>query len=142
MDREQLRRDLVRDEGWSPHVYEDTEGFQTIGIGFLVDPKKGGEGLPRFIADQWLDYLIAKKHGELRARWPAFDDQPAEVKRALLNMVYQLGVAGVMGFRKMIAALERRDRPEAARQALDSLYARQTPNRARRVAALIRGSEK
>jgi lysozyme len=139
MMRQQLRADLIRDEGWRPHVYQDTLGFWTIGYGFLVDATKGG-GLPQDVADFWLDRVIAETITLLRHRWPAFDSQPEDVQRATANMAYQLGVAGLMNFRKMLAALERGDRVEAARQALDSRWAIQTPNRARRIVALIRGS--
>jgi lysozyme len=139
MDSYQLRQDLIRDEGFRAHVYQDTEGFWTIGYGFLVDRKRGGLGLPPWIADLWLDELIADKVRDLRQRWPRLDEQAPEVQRALANMAYQLGPRGVMNFRRMIAALEAGDRARAAAEALDSTWARQTPNRARRVAALIRG---
>lgn len=140
MDRQQLRADLIRDEGWSPYVYDDTLGFATIGYGFLVDPRRTA-GLPRDVADFWLDKHIDATVQLLRARWPAWDRQPEEVQRATANMAYQLGVSGLMGFRKMLAALEAGDRPEAARQALDSRWARdQTPARAKRIASLIRGA--
>jgi len=65
--------------------------------------------------------------------------QPPDVRRALLNMAYQLGVSGLLNFSKMLTALQAGDREEAAREALDSLWAKQTPNRARRVALLLRG---
>ena len=138
MDRQKVRADLIRDEGWRPHVYRDTLGWLTIGYGFLVDARRGG-GLPQHIADAWLDDLIAQTAHLLRSRWPAFDDQPEDVQRALVNMAYQLGVSGLLNFRRMLAALERNDRAEAARHALDSRWAIQTPNRATRIAALIRG---
>jgi lysozyme len=49
-------------------------------------------------------------------------------------MAYQMGVEGVQGFSKMIAALQVGDYPRAADEALDSLWAKQTPARARDVA--------
>lgn len=76
---------------------------------------------------------------ELQRLWPAFNDQPAEVQRALGSMAYQLGPAGVMKFKRMLAALAAGDRETAADEALDSTWSRQTPARARRIAALIRG---
>jgi lysozyme len=138
MDREQLRADLIRDEGWRPHVYEDSLGFFTIGYGFLVDKRRGG-GLPQHVADYWLDEVIRHVIEELRRRWPDLDQQPEPVQRALVNMAYQLGVPGLLKFRRMLAALRRGDRETAAREALDSRWSVQTPNRAARVAALIRG---
>lgn len=44
-------------------------------------------------------------------------------------MAYQLGIAGLFAFRRMIAALAADNPTEAAAQILDSLAARQTPNR-------------
>jgi lysozyme len=46
-----------------------------------------------------------------------------------------------MRFKKTLAALEARDFDRAADEALDSLWARQTPNRAERIAAAIRKGE-
>lgn len=57
----------------------------------------------------------------------------------MANMAYQLGVSGVLRFRKMLEALRAGDREKAAEEALDSAWATQTPERAQRVARLIRG---
>lgn len=130
--------DLRNDEGWRPFAYQDHLGFWTIGYGFLVDERKG-VGLPKPVAEFWLQYAVNERLAELRRRWPAFDAQHKDVQRALGNLVYQLGVNGVLGFRKMLAALEAGDRTAAAEAALDSKWHQQTPARAKRVAALIRG---
>ena len=66
---------------------------------------------------------------------------PADLRVALADMAYQLGVAGVLGFDRMIGALIVKDYPEAADEALDSAWARETPKRAERIAALIRGAQ-
>jgi len=129
---------LRSDEGWCPYVYDDTEGFATIGYGFLVDARKG-VGLPRPVAEFWLRYAVNERLTELQRLWPAFNDQPAEVKDALGYMAYQLGPAGVVKFRRMLAALEAGDRETAADESQDSDWARQTPNRAKRIEKLIRG---
>lgn len=70
----------------------------------------------------------------------AWGGLPSDVRVALSNMAFQLGSAGVMRFRRMVSALKRKDYVQAATEALDSLWARQTPARAKRMAALIRGS--
>jgi len=134
-----LLSDLRRDEGWRESAYEDSLGFLTIGYGFLIDARKGG-ALPRAIGDAWLEHAAQARWSALLAELPWLETQPEAVQRALANMAYQLGCGGVMRFRKMLAALERGDRQKAADEALDSTWARvQTPNRAQRVAALIRG---
>ena len=56
----------------------------------------------------------------------------------LLSMAYQMGVGGLLKFRKMLAAIEDNDWPEAEKQALDSRWAKQTPDRAKRHAEILR----
>lgn len=136
---DQLLSDLRSDEGWNPFVYDDHLGYQTIGYGFLIDPQKGG-GLPKPVAEFWLRYAVNERLDAFKKAWPEFDAQPTDVQRALANMVYQLGVHGVLAFHKMLDALKRGDRAEAALEALNSKWQTQTPARARRVASLLRGA--
>lgn len=130
---------IKAEEGWSAHVYPDSLGYATIGYGFLIDGRRG-EGLPLVVAEFWLDYLLTKIRDELATRWPPFSAQPIDVRGALMEMAYQMGVDGVLGFQRMLAALERGDRAMAAADALDSVWHAQTPARCERVAALIRGT--
>jgi lysozyme len=130
--------ELREEEGWNAFPYHDHLGFSTIGYGFLIDPRKGG-GLPKPVAEFWLQYALNERVEAFRKLWPAFDNQPADVKNALRLMVYQLGPAGLFGFKRMLAALEARDRVTAAEEALDSDWYKQTPARALRVAAQLRG---
>jgi lysozyme len=68
--------------------------------------------------------------------WPKLTD---DRRRVVANMGYQLGVAGLMGFRRTLAALERGDYDGAAREMLDSKWAkRDTPKRAGRLAGRMR----
>lgn len=139
MNTDELIASLKDEEGWRSFVYDDTEGFATIGYGFLVDARKG-VGLPRPVAEFWLRYAVNKRLAELQKLWPAFKDQPADVQNAVGNMAYQLGPAGVLKFKRMLAALEAGDRVTAADEALESTWAKQTPARAQRVVRLLRGT--
>lgn len=49
---------------------------------------------------------------------------------ALLDMRFQLGGAGFRKFEKMLLAVQNEDWDTAANECMDSLYAKQTPNRA------------
>lgn len=57
----------------------------------------------------------------------------------LTDMVYNLGESRFRTFKKMIHAVKNRDYYEAATQILDSNYATQVPNRAKRNAKLMEG---
>ena len=139
MLRDDLMADLRRDEGFLPHAYQDHLGYWTLGYGFLIDQRKGGR-IPKSVAEFWLRYEINDREAQLQSRWPAYDDQPEDVRRALLNMTFQMGVDGVLGFKNMLKALERGDRIEAADHARDSKWRQQdTPERAERVCRLLEG---
>lgn len=129
---------IKAEEGWRAHVYPDSLGFATLGYGFLVDSRRG-EGLPKAVADYWLNFNLRKITDELTEKWPAFVLQPTEVQEALTELSYQIGVAGLLKFGKMLEALQNGNRALAAIEALDSTWHKQTPARAERVAARIRG---
>lgn len=131
-----LRQLLIEEEGRVPHVYPDHLGYATIGVGHLVDERKGG-GLPGAIIDALLDYDIREK-GAAAARIPGFD-RLNEVQRAqIISMVFQLGEEpfdgdGFKDFTKMLRCLAAGDVRGAAREGRDSKWARQdTPRRAER----------
>lgn len=128
-----LVQQLRRDEGEVLHAYQDSLGFLTIGVGVLIDPRKGG-GITAEESALLLDNRLKAKDAELRARLPWFAQLDEIRQAALLNMAYQLGVDGLMGFVKMLAALRDQRWHDAEGQALNSLWARQTPARARRIA--------
>lgn len=135
---DKLLTQIRDDEGWRESPYRDHLGFLTIGYGFLIDERRAVK-MPRAVGDLWLELLAKEKWGDLVGRNPWLATQPEDVQQALANMAYQLGVDGVLGFRTMLAALSVGDRVRAAEAALDSKWARQTPERAKRAAALIRG---
>jgi|TARA_Y100000310_G_scaffold340907_1_gene438258 lysozyme len=137
MNRVQLTKDLRADEGFVKHVYQDSRGYWTIGIGRLIDGRKGG-GITLEEARYLLDHDIddAVRGLDIHMVWWRALVEPAQ--RALVNMTFQMGLQGVLKFKKMIACLERRDYEGTAVEALDSKWARQTPERAARIAALFR----
>lgn len=132
--------DLKADEGWRAEPYQDHLGLWTIGYGFLIDGRKSVR-LPQVVGDFWLKTLVEERTKALNDALPWLQAEPDDVQRALVNMAYQMGVAGVLKFQKMLDALKAGDRNLAANEALDSTWAKQTPQRAQKVAALIRGSD-
>ena len=61
-------------------------------------------------------------------------------KEVIINMVYQIGEGGVSKFKNMWKALDNQLYGEASFQMMDSLWARQTPNRAKKLAEKMRGA--
>lgn len=134
--RDDLKDSLKRHEGFDPGAYQDHLGWWTIGYGRLIDKRRGG-GLSQQEAEYLLDNDIEARITALSQRIEWFQRLPPRKKLALANMAYQLGVNGVLGFRRMLAALKRGDWSAAQREALDSRWAKQTPSRAREVAGWL-----
>lgn len=137
----QVIADLRRDEDWRGKPYRDSEGYLTIGYGFLIDERKPVT-MPRAVGELWLQLEVESTWSELIYRLPWIDRQPENIQRALTNMAYNLGVTGLLEFKLMLGSLERGDYESAAANALDSKWATQVGVRAERIADLIRGHAK
>ena len=121
-------------EGFVGHVYKCTEGFDTIGYGFAIKDLE----MPEHIAEELLILKLEKLQKNANSRFKWLEDMPQEVQEVVINMCYQLGINGVSKFRKAISAMQEGDWEEAADEMLDSLWARQTPNRAKELSDIVR----
>ena len=66
---------------------------------------------------------------------------PPNIKDVVMEMCYQLGVTGFSRFRKTIAFLQDKKWEDASVEMLDSLWAKQTPNRAKSLSNIVKGVE-
>lgn len=128
---------LRRHEGEVLHAYQDHLGFWTIGIGRLIDKRKGG-GISKDEAEYLLGNDVDKVLRELTTRLPWFDKLSEPRRAVLLNMGFQLGIGGLMGFSRTLVLIEAGNYAEAADQMLQSKWAQQTPKRAGEMAEQMR----
>lgn len=131
---------LKRDEGEVLHAYQDSLGFWTIGIGVLIDKRKGG-GITEEESQYLFQNRLKAKTEELEKRLPWFKTLDPIRQAALQNMAYQLGVPGLLKFTNSLAAIRDERYAHAEALLLQSLWAKQTPNRARRIARQIATGE-
>lgn len=139
MDTSAVTAQLKQDEGWRAHGYHDHLGYLTVGYGFLIDDRRAG-GMPKEVGEYWLMHNIHGIVNSLHRSLPWFESRPQPVKEALVNMAYQMGIAGLLSFRRTLAHIESGRYSEAADEALRSRWATQTPERAKRVTDLIRSA--
>lgn len=128
-----LRNELRRDEGVKNFPYYDTVGKLTIGAGRNLDDV----GLSDEEVDFLLDSDISRVVKEL-AQFEWFPLLSPDRKRAIINMCFNLGITRFKKFKKMIKALEAGDYRKASKEALNSKWALQVGNRAKRIAVQIR----
>jgi len=131
--RDQLRRH----ESEVLHAYQDHLGFWTIGVGRLIDKRKGG-GISKDESDYLLTNDINSRLADLNAKLPWFNTLNDPRKAVLLNMSFQLGMAGLLNFRNTLNKIQDGDFGGAADNMLKSKWAEQTPKRAQEMAEQMR----
>jgi len=133
MNLNEIEMIIKSHEGLKTKPYKDSIGKMTIGIGRNLDEN----GISADEAIYLMRNDIARCEEELRRNdWYLI--QPKNVKYALIDMCFNMGIARLLGFKKMISALRKRDYTEAAREALDSKWASQVGKRATNIAIMIR----
>ncbi len=120
---------IKESEGFRATVYKCTEGYDTIGYGFTVKDLVLGED----ICDMILERKIAELKLKIDQYFPFYSDMPEQAQDIVLEMCYQLGIYGFSKFKKTIDHLMRKDYKAASLEMLDSKWARQTPNRAKKL---------
>lgn len=124
------------EENYKARPYYCTAGIPTIGYGKVIGKK--GEPLPNITANRAEEDLFVKEKIRelsyaLMSRYSVAWNKCNQARQAILiSMAYQLGLTGVSQFQKMWMALSNGDFSLAAKEMLNSKWAKQTPNRAKR----------
>ena len=127
-------------------VYKDSLGILTAGVGHQLSKEektmyKEGDVVPVDVVKSWLikDAKIANNDAvtKLQDIRPDLLDNE-EMVTLVSSFYYQLGKSRGDGFTKMWKAFEEGNGEKAYAEALDSLWYKQTPNRARRFAEFLR----
>lgn len=135
---ETLEELLIRHERKVRHAYQDSLGYWTIGVGRLIDKRKGG-GLSNAEIHYLLRNDIASKSDQVRLAFSGWWRRLSIARQnVLICMCFQLGIAGLLKFKATLAAMESGDYAAAAKGMLASRWAKQTPERVRELAAMMR----
>lgn len=132
-----LREQLLRDEGVRLKVYKDSVGKLTIGVGRNLEDR----GISLAEAEAMLDHDIQEFTAAVVADLPWSRTLDEARRGALVNIAFNVGVAGLLGFKKALAAMEQGDYYTAAAHFMDSKWAHQVGIRAERLAEQIRSGE-
>lgn len=151
--KKQLLENLKLDEGLRLKPYLCPAEKKTIGIGrniedvgftdeevtFLgLDQRNIDDGITEEEAIYLCRNDIERCHREAQRICTDFESHPDDIKRVLLNMLFNLGETRFRQFRKMIAAIEKRNYSEAADEAKNSRWYNQVGDRAGRIVETMR----
>ena len=132
-----LTEDLMRHEGYRTHLYEDTAGILTIGVGYNIEEK----GLPDYIIKLLLNDSIKEARSELDRVKPDWKRYSKNRQEVLVNMMFNLGAPRFLTFKKFIKAIKNNDFDTAADEMLASRWATQVGNRAIELSERMRSDE-
>jgi lysozyme len=118
---------IVAHEDFSPHPIPDSRGSISIGFGRSLT----FTGITRDEAAVLLEHDLERIQAAIAKAWPTFLVCDGPRQRVVMEMAYQVGVEGLLQFRKMLHAIAVRDYQKAAREVIASTLAHQTPSRAR-----------
>lgn len=134
--------EIKENEGFKPHIYKCTQGFDTIGYGFNVAHLtqqelvlNGGkiEPMSKEAAHKILILKLTKLKSEVYETFPWLENEPLKARECVLEMCYQMGISKVKKFVTTLHYIKTRDYKRAYENGLKSLWASQTPNRAKKV---------
>lgn len=127
--------ELNHEEGRRKSAYKDSLGYWTIGVGCLIDARRGGG-----LRDNEIDFILQNRMQECvgtiqNEPWfLACDTEPR--RRALVDMYFQLGPK-LRGFTRSLQYITQQDWKNAAKCLRATLWAKQTPVRAAAVIGMI-----
>ena len=127
---------VEKNEGYRRYVYLDSEGIETIGIGFNLE-----EGFTREECLLILNLRLGYIRDTLADTILGWEELNPMRKLVLVDMCYNLGLTRLLKFKKMLNALAAHNYEVAAMELLDSRYAQQVGPRADRNAKMMRTGE-
>ena len=129
-----LKDSIKEHEGYVGVVYKDSLGIDTIGYGFAIKDLE----LDEDICDIILERKLKNLNDRVRVRFEWYRYMPPQIQDVIMEMCYQLGVTGFSKFKKTILFLQNKQFHDASQEMLDSLWARQTPNRAKELSNRVK----
>ena len=139
---------LIIHEGVRLQPYFCSKNKLTIGVGRCVETnpitaeeeKVVGDwrhGITKCSAIYLLQNDVNRTCKELKTKLKFFKDLDDERQYALIDMAFNLGVSGLLHFSKMLNALKNKEYIEASKECLNSKYAKDVPQRAKRIANVL-----
>lgn len=132
-----LQEQIVRDEGMRLTIYQDSVGKWTIGIGRNLSDV----GISKQEALIMLANDIQNAENRLEQEFPWAPGLDTVRYSVLVNMTFNMGIAGLAQFHNFLTALQNHDWNLASQEMLNSLWAKQVGPRAQRLALQIETGE-
>lgn len=132
--KDRMRQQLIRHEGLRLKPYKDSVGLTTIGVGRNLDQV----GITHEEAMMLLDHDILRSISDCAAAFGWFDALDEVRQRAVVDLVFNMGLAKFKTFVNTIRLLEQCDYDAAADNLMMSRWYSQVGSRGPRIVHMIR----
>ena len=132
MNYQPLKNRIKKNEGFSARPYKDQLGNLTIGYGHLIKAnekktlykKQNKDFLNRLFENDFKNALMS-----FHQHFNTSKFRSKKTNELIIEMIFQIGIDGVLKFKKMIRQIERNNKYLAALEMMDSVWYSQTPKR-------------
>jgi lysozyme len=138
-----LRQTIKEEEGLRLFTYLCPAGKKTIGYGhnlqaspllpYIAEFHAKHKVITPCMAECQLDHDITMAEASARRAFSNFDWLPNNKQRVLIEMAYNMGERSLNSFLKLRGCVLRKEYKQAAEEMLNSLWAKQVPDRANRL---------
>lgn len=137
MNIPKLQAQLVIDEGKKKRVYTDTVGKLTVGVGRNISDRDfSDDEIALMLAN---DITIVEKALDINVPW--WRQMNDARQNVLANMCFNMGWQRLSQFKNTLSAMLTGRFDDAAKGMMDSLWAKQVGDRAKRLAEMMRTGE-
>ena len=134
-DRARLSEDVQDAEGWRPKAYLDSVGVWTVGFGTNLQELT----IDTTLGARWLAEGLASAEREAERAFSWYATASPRRQRAIVELIYNMGLPRLLGFRDTLAASVGGRWTVAAAELLNSKWAQQVgPTRSQRIATMLR----
>jgi len=141
MDIERLKKQVIANEGVRKTAYKDTLNNWTIGVGHLIKLPDEEYLLDKELTDLEVDQIFVTDLNQAiddARKFIDADSIPDEAFEVVVDMAFNLGLPKLLKFKNFQQALKDKDFVKASEEMLDSRWAKQLPNRSKRLAEIMR----
>ena len=143
MSYQNLKKRIKKNEGFSIKPYKDQLGFFTIGFGhlilsnekYLLEKKINKIELEKIFIK---DFDKALKNFNIFLKHFSSNTRDSEL---LIEMVFQIGIEGVLKFKKLLHNMDKRNKHLVCFEIMNSLWYKQTPKRVKNLVSVFLKNE-
>ncbi len=138
---DKLVEQLKRHEGYRKRVYLCSAGKETIGYGYNLQANPlhlssieiaqyYKNGMIEVEAERLLKLMITQCRHQLEVTLPFFSKLDTPRQDVLINMAFNMGISGLLNFKKTLLLIESGDYAKASVEMLASKWSKDVGNRA------------